>query len=245
MKTKSTLFFLSAVSVCLFSACFSPRPVVRVEPLDEPTKWNYGQAILEAEKDGITTNVAFAYSDDDYLVFDVEVTNWREERILVEPAGIELTIGPIDMRIPAIDPEAHMLGMEMDVSRREANAKNAAVVAGVVAVAAVTAAVVTSTNDGNNGNENNFNNNDLDVINVAPTLIVGAGAGAPPPPGPIAVDPWFWSDQTLRKTTLEKGQQVRGKVLFPRNDQVHDFDLLVPVEELMFTFGFKQVLHRP
>lgn len=244
MKTNFTLFFLSGIILLALSACFSPRPVVRVEPVNEPNKWNYGQAILEAEKNGIATNAAYAYSDDDYLVFDVEVTNWRDERILIEPSGIELTFAANDMRIPAVDPEAHLLGMEMDDSRREANAKNAAVVAGVVAVAAVTAAVVSSTND-NNNTENNFNNDGLDVINVAPTLIVGAGAGAPPPPGPIAVDPWFWSDQTLRKTTLEKGQQVRGKVLFPRNDQMRNFEMLVPVEELIFTFEFKQILYRP
>ncbi|PHN03326.1 hypothetical protein CRP01_26955 [Flavilitoribacter nigricans DSM 23189 = NBRC 102662] len=227
------------------SACFSPRPVVRVEPIEEPQRWNYGQAILEAEKNGITANAAFAYSDDDFLVFDVEVTNWREERILVDPAGIQLDVNSAtSMYIPAIDPEEQMLGMEMDASRREANAKNAAVVAGVVAVAAVAAAVATSSND-NNNNENNFNNDGVDVVNVAPTLVLGAGAGGAPPPGPIAVDPWFWSDQTLRKTTLEKGQQVRGKVLFPRNDQIRNFEMSVPVEELIFTFEFRQVLHRP
>jgi hypothetical protein len=244
MKTTSTLVLLSALSLLTLNACFSPQPVVRVEPTDEPQKWNYGQAILEAEKDGIATNAAYAFSDDDYWVFDVEVINWREERIMVDPADIALTIAPIDMRIPAVDPEAHLLGMEMDASRREANSKNAAVVAGVVAVAAVAAAVATSGDD-NNNNENNFDNDVVDVVNVAPTIVVGAGAGAPPPPGPVAVDPWFWSDQSLRKTTLEKGQKVRGKVLFPRNDQVRNFDMLVPVEELIFTFGFKQVLHQP
>lgn len=241
MKKKSTLILLTALSLMTLSACFSPKPVVRIEPTDEPQRWNYGQAILEAERDGITANAAYAYSDKDFWVFDVEVINWREERILVDPAGIELTFAPIDMRIKAIDPEEQMLDMEMDASRREANAKNAAVVAGVVAVAAVTAAIATSDN---NNNENNFDNNGVDVVNVAPTLVVGAGAGAPPP-APIAVDPWFWTEQTLRKTTLEKGQKVRGKVLFSRNDQVQNFDLLVPIEELIFTFGFKQVLHQP
>lgn len=243
MKTKSTLILLSALSLVALSACFSPKPVVRIEPTDEPQKWNYGQAILEAEQDGITASAAYAYSDKDFWVFDVEVINWREKRILVDPAGMELTVAPIDMRIPAIDPEVHMLDMEMDASRREANGKNAAVVAGVVAVAAVAAAIATSDN-GNNNNENNFDNDGIDVVNVAPTLVVGTGGGTPPP-APIAVDPWFWTEQTLRKTTLEQGQKVRGKVLFPRNDQVRNFNMLVPVEEFIFTFGFKQVLHQP
>lgn len=245
MKNTSTLIVLAACTLLALSACFSPKSVVRIEPTDEPQRWNYGQAILEAEKDGIAANAAYAYSDEDYWVFDVEVINWREDRIMVDPAGIELTIAPIDMKVSAIDPESQMLDMEMDASRREANAKNAAVVAGVVAVAAVATAIATSSGDNNDNTENNFDNNNLDVVNVAPTLVIGAGAGAPPPPGPIAVDPWFWSEQTLRKTTLEKGQKVRGKVLFPRNDQIRNFDMLVPIEELIFKFGFKQVLHQP
>lgn len=245
MTSRSTLFTLLGLALITLNACFSPRPVVRVETIDEPERWNYGQAILKAEKDGIITTAAYAYADDDYLVFDVGVTNWQEERLLVEPAGIELTVAPHDMRIPAVDPEAYMLSMEMDASRREANAKNAAVVAGVAAVAAVTAAVVTADGNNSNNNVNDNGNEGLDVVNIAPTVLIGSGAGTPPGPGSIADDPWFWSDQTLRKTTLEKGQQVQGKVLFPRNDQVSDFQLLVPVDSFIFTFRFKQVLHRP
>jgi len=58
-------------------------------------------------------------------------------------------------------------------------------------------------------------------------------------------DYWFWSDHTLRKTTLDKGQMVRGKVVFPRDNELKEFEVLVPVEELMFTFAFQQRLFQP
>lgn len=242
MKTKSTLTFFAFISILLFSACFSPKPVVRVETASNPDKWNYGQAILEAEKDGIVASAAYAYHDRDYLVFDVEVTNWREESIFVDPARISLSVMPQDLLIPAIDPETQLLNMDMDASRREASAKNMAVVAGVVTVAAVTAAVASGSD--NNDGDAAVNNYDNDVVNVAPTLIVGGG-GAAPSGQRIAEDAWFWADQTLRKTTLENGQKVRGKVIFERDDQVRDFEMNIAVEELLFTFGFKQRLFRP
>lgn len=240
MKNSSTLLLALAFLSILFPACFSPKPVVRVEPVAEPDKWNYGQAVLEAEKADILTSVSYAYSDKEFMVFHVEVTNWRDERLLVNPADISITIPDGGFKIPAIDPEQHMLDMELEASRREANSKNAAVVVGAVAVAAVAAAVIT---DNGNNNVENAGNNGVDVINVAPTVFIDDGVqrGAAPYP----VEPWFWTDQTLRKTTLEKGEMVRGKVVFPRNDNLPRFAMEIPVEEIMFTFSFKQIYHWP
>lgn len=245
MKNNFTTLFSLLLFSMYFAACVSPKAVIRVEPVAEPDKWNYGQAIVESKKNGLITSASFAYSDPDFLVFDVEVTNWREERILIDPAQISMQLTDAHFSTSAIDPEQYVLDMEIEASRREANAKNAAIVAGVVAVAAVTAAVVADANN-DNGNENGFvNNGGVDAVNLAPTVFINSGGGVAPSGVPQTVDPWFWSDHTLRKTTLERGEMVRGKVVFPRDDSLPHFELVVPVEEITFNFSFKQIIYQP
>ena len=246
MKTKSTLLHSTFGMLLLLSACFSPREIVRIEPNTEPDKWNYGQAILEDNQDNIAVSAAFAYSDPDFLVFDIEVTNWREEPIVVSPENIQIQLTNTERKLTAIDPEEHLLDMEIDESRREANRKNGAVVAGVAAVAAVTAAAVAAeSNNNNDANGNALLNTAENLTYIAPTVVIASGGNAPPPVQARPVDPWFWTDYTLRKTTVKKGEIVRGKILFPRDNAIGVFELSVPVEELIFTFGFNQRLYFP
>jgi hypothetical protein len=168
----------------------------------------------------------------------------------------------------AIDPEKQLFSMEARENVREANAKNAAVLAGVVAVAAVTAAVVSEVNDNknnhntnnnsNNENRNNNNNNNNNnntnlflslplVLNstTASETVVESRVSDFQPDLPTTGNRNFWMDYTLRKTTLAPGEKVRGKVLFPRQDALRDFLLMVPVEQTVFSFGFKQKVFIP
>ncbi len=264
MKLKiylKTLVFATGMVLGL-SACFAPQAVIRMEPAaDQKVRWDYGQAIVEQSVDSLFGRAAFDHAEKDFLVFNVDITNLSQSDQLVAPEQFYLTTNT-GTRYFAIDPEKELFSMEVRENVREANAKNAAVLAGVVAVAAVTAAVVSEVNDkdNNNGNNNNNNNeirnnrnNDNTnlflsvplVINSASESAVQPNVGPFEPNAPTINERGFWTDYTLRKTTLAPGEKVRGKVLFRRQDALRDFLLMVPVEKSVFSFGFKQKVFQP
>ena len=154
--------------------------------------------------------------------------------------------------------------MEAQENVREANAKNAAVLAGVVAAAAVTAVVVSEIKDAkeirnnNNSNSNNENRNNnqsnTNFLLSVPLVLNSSSADQSiaqsnidniEPNRPTTRDRGFWMDYTLRKTTLAPGEKARGKVLFSRQDALKDFLLMLPVEQSVFSFGFKQKVFQP
>lgn len=244
-------------SLLFLSSCFTPKPVVRVEPIDEDIRWQYGQAFARQQSGELELQAAYNGNNREYLFFDVEITNYGEEEVLVDPKEFYLEIK--GMKVRAADPEVILLGLDMDASRREANSKNAAVAIGVAAVAATAAIIATSDGDGNSNASNNnvaansfdanYNNLDLavDLVSIVPNLFIDLSSPRPVQEWPDA-DPQnrnFWTDFTLRKTTLRKGERVSGKVLFPTLDLDDRFQMVLPVESSVFRMQFKRMLYQP
>jgi hypothetical protein len=226
-----------------FIACV-PRTVLRLDAdEDANVKWNYGRQIVQLQKDSMDAEVYFDTYNKDHLIFDVELTNWAKESVLVAPENIYIKCEGAEHGRYASDPEWVLLKQEIDASRREANAKNVAIAVGVVAAAAVVATAV-SDNDNNNGNNdddnrNNFNSNNNNIwvsTYVAPPL--------PAPMLPPSVD--FWANYALRKTTLEEKHKVGGKVVLNRMDTCPVFDLYLPYGAgEPFKVRFKQRVIQP
>jgi len=262
MKNNSTkrippLLMASCLFATLFlSSCFTPKPVVRVEPDSENVRWQYGQAFARQQTGNLEVQAAYNGNNKEYLFFDIEVTNFGEEEVLVDPREFYLNVNGLKLR--AVDPEAFLLGLDLDASRREANSKNAAVAIGVAAVAATAAIIATADGDGNSNSSNNgnvnsydggYNNLDLafDVVSIVPSLIIDLSSPRVVEEMPPIdhQDRNFWTDYTLRKTTLRKGERVSGKVLFPTHTLDDRFQMVLPVESSTFTMQFKRLLHQP
>lgn len=261
----SAIFYLFALAISL-SSCAVPQAVIRMEPAaDQQIRWDYGQAIIEKSVDSLFGRAAFDHAEKEFLVFNVDVTNLSQGDQLVAPEQFYLTT-PTGSRFFALDPEKELFSMEVRENVREANAKNAAVLAGVVAAAAVTALVVSeikdnkdnnnnNNNSNNNNNENRNNNRDNTNFLLSVPLVFNSGSadrsivqpniGNFEPNLPTTNDRSFWMDYTLRKTTLAPGEKARGKVLFRRQDALKDFLLMVPIEQSVFSFGFKQKVFLP
>ncbi|WP_373551495.1 hypothetical protein [Haliscomenobacter sp.] len=256
----SAIFYLFVLAIS-FSSCAVPQAVVRMEPAaDQKIRWDYGQAIVEKSVDSLFGRAAFDHAEKEFLVFNVDVTNLSQRDQLVAPEQFYLTTST-GTRYFALDPEKQLFSMEVQENVREANAKNAAVLAGVAAAVAVTAVVVSEiqdnkdNNNSNNNNENRNNNRDNTnfllsvplVINSAPAdqSIAQPNIGNFEPNTPTTGDRGFWMDYTLRKTTLAPGEKARGKVLFRRQDTLKDFLLMLPIEQSVFSFGFKQKVFQP
>lgn len=109
---------------------------------------------------------------------------------------------------------------------------------GVVAVAGVVAAIATDSGSGGNTTDNTVNN--IASITYVSTFV------APPLPAPVlppSVD--FWANYSLRKTTLEQGYKVGGKVVLPRLDYCPLLELYMPLGNETFVARFKQVVIQP
>ncbi len=228
----------------VFSSCFTPKAVVRISPEEEESvRWNYGQAFARKRIGDIGVQAAYANYDKHYLIFDVEVSNYGDQEILVSPEYLFLEADGRQLR--AIDPERQLLSMEIEDARQEASRKNLAVAIGTAAVVGAVAAIASDTDDEDNNRSDN-DNEELAVTSlyvgatVAPAI---ADAPMPPPPGPAS--PWFWSDYALRKTTLGPNQMVSGKVMFPRNDEIVRMVLVAPIQEEIFRLKFQQVIYKP
>jgi len=264
LKNYAPFLIYSFVLALSLSSCAVPQAVVRVEPtVDQKVRWDYGQAIVEKSVDSLFGRAAFDHAEKEFLVFNVDVTNLSQRDLLVAPELFYITTST-GTRYLALDPEKQLFSMEAQENVREANAKNAAVLAGVVAAAAVTAVVVSEIKDAkeirnnNNSNSNNENRNNnqsnTNFLLSVPLVLNSSSADQSiaqsnidniEPNRPTTRDRGFWMDYTLRKTTLAPGEKARGKVLFSRQDALKDFLLMLPVEQSVFSFGFKQKVFQP
>ena len=247
---KVTLLLVFGV---FLTGCFTPQKVVRIAPeAQENIFWYQGQAIAEKKQDNVIVRAAFSHTDRKYLLFDVEVFNEKNAPILVSPEVFSIKT-PNGYQMPAFDPEAIILSMEMRASQQEANAKNAAVVGGVVLVGA---AVVAATSDHGSGSDSNYESDDYDALLfaadvVVPTIAWGLSFHQDPilteyPAAfPSSEQLLFWQDIVLRRTTLRPGESIRGLVAFPRFDSATSLEVNVPLEKDNFLFLFTQKLYQP
>lgn len=254
LKTYLDLLLFFGISL-LFTGCFTPQKIIRVAPEDqENIFWYQGQAIAEKKQDDVIVRAAFSHFDRNYLLFDVEVFNEKDSPILISPEVLSLKT-PNNYQLPAIDPEAIILSMEMRASQQEANAKNAAIVGGIVLVGAAVVAA-TSDSDTDNESDNNYDSDDYDALDFAADVVVPTIAWgisfhqdpiltAYPEALPSSEQLLFWQDIVLRRTTLRPGESIRGLVAFPRYDNTTTLEMNVPIEQDNFKFLFTQRLYQP
>ena len=242
MRTSNHLIVLMAGSLLALTSCFSPKSIVRVESHpDEEISWNYGRQIVNAKEGNLEAQVFFDDYTKEHLIFDVEITNWGDEEVLLSPEMfyLELANGG---KIRSLDPEVEIFDGKVRHSRKEAADKNAAVVVGVAAVAAVVA--VTAAEIADDDDDDDFiGGNGIDIN--APIFIDASSTSAPPPLTYFPPDMVFWEDYALRKTTLKPKFKANGKVVFKRDDLARGMALFMPVEETVLRMRFKQSIFQP
>ncbi len=231
------LFALLGVMTALTS-CFSPRTVVVIDADQDAIKWSYGRQIIDQKKDSLEAAIYFDTYNKKDLVFDVEVTNWGKESVLVSPENIYLKCANSEAEHLAYDPEKVLLNQAIDASRHEANSKNLAIAVGVAAIATIVAVAVTD-NGGNGNNGGNDFNNGGNITFISTYVVPPLPAPALPP----SMD--FWENYSLRKTTLEQNYKVGGKVVLPRLDYCPALEVYVPVGNEVFIGRFKQRIVQP
>lgn len=243
MKTNQNILLL-AFAVILFASCATPRAVIRMNPVAENVKWFYGQAFASDTLSGIEVEAAFEQATDEYNIFNVGVTNNSNMDFLVDPALIyfeEITSDSINTyKIKSIDPEFFLLNIDKEISKNEADVKNARVGGAIVAGTLVAATVVLAVTDKND----HFYTEDALTVG-APLIINGANYDEEYLVCSLDHQRELWATSTIRKTTLEPGYKIEGKVFFPRFEKPGFYNLRIPVDEGAISIPFVQIHYYP
>ncbi len=248
MKTHFTLrsSLVVATAVILLASCASPRSIIRMNPVSENVRWNYGQAFAADTVTGIVVEAAYDRSTPEYNIFDVSVINGSNMSYLVDPVNFcfhetRYDSGPANI-YKAIDPETMLLNIDKKESKDEADAKNAAIGAVVVAGAVVATAAVVAASTGDAEILHHNRHADPGILVAAPLLLDETNA---PTMTETESRRNMWANSTVRKTTLEPGYRIDGKIYFPRFEKSATYVLQLPIDEEFAKIAFNQLTFLP
>ena len=249
LKTQPKLLFYLTLAV-LFTSCATPKPVVRMNPVSENVKWNYGQAYASDTVNGVVVEAAFDKSTPEYNVFDVSVINNSNMEFLVDPASFrfeDVTTDPVNPGIiKATDPEEVLLDIDKRISKDEADAKNAKVGGAILAGALVATSVAIAVSDANDDHHHHHREADPNLLVSAPIIIDGSNNYVPGDyVSSIERQREMWETSTIRKTSLEPGYKIEGKVFFPKFVSPGYYNFIVPVDEGRIEIQFLQLNFLP
>jgi hypothetical protein len=243
---KLTTIILIAVTCSLgLQSCYSPKPVIKLEPIQENTKWLQGKAFARDSLYGVAVSTAFNRYLRPHAIFEVEVINNSTLPLTVDPARMFFkALDANQNELPealtsyALDPEVQILNLDKQVARLEASSKNAAIVGFVAAGVGVVAAVSSVTTD-------DPDKSDRRAIGAATALIASDVATAVSEEDEYSAglaedERYIWENTTLRKTTLEPRQAIKGRVYFLGNEDAKYIQLHFPIDDKFITFTYKQ-----
>lgn len=234
--------YFGSVLLILLVSCATPKNILKLKPQSDKTSWFYGQEFTGDSVFGIIAKVAFDQIEHPWYAFDVEITNRSNMDYLVDPANIFIV--PLNGKseplngdtIYVVDPEQKIAEIDQSLSVNTANRKNqlglSLLAAGIDIATGV--AVLSDDNPKNdnlrtdllpvmlaNGEENKFEAIDLNQLRDT------------------------WKQTTLRKTTLEKGFAIHGKLLAPVCPDASYIQLNIPVDNALIRINFMQIQFVP
>lgn len=238
---KYTCWWSVALLGLATTSCFSPRPILQLQPVADPSAWFYGKEVLTREADSLRVSLIFDRWVNRELVFATEIINRSSDTVLVSPETFFYEAFRADTTLlssvtRALNPEHEIMEIERAMSRERADRRNAFVFDVALAAAVLTAEVVAANrNDGDVGSVSDgvgavgiyFNSGydgDLEFLNQVRQQ---------------------WAYQTLRKTTLPPGAALRGNVVFIDQPEATFYTVYVPLGDHLLPFDYRKQVIQP
>lgn len=242
LNSRKVLLTASSILMAfIFYSCSTPKSIVKLEPTNGASKWIYGQAVARDSAYGIIYQVGFDRLSDNRYAFDYDITNRSNLPILIDPREFYYNALDTAMNIlangtvTAFDPETEILNIDKDLSASEARKKNNTLLSVVALGVDVATGVITAT-DKNPHNDN---------LRTDTFFAVQADNAANQNHIYDLADlRESWEKATIRKTTLEPGYSMKGKVFFPAYPSAAFIELNMPVDSDLVQIPFNQ-LHIP
>lgn len=235
---KLIYFITLGLTALLMASCSSTRSVVKLKPQSEKTSWFYGQEFTADSVFGIIASVGYDQINPPWYLFDVEITNRSNMPYVVDPATIYCvplngTFQPFNGdTLYAVDPETRIDELDRELAINKNRQKNQLGLTLLAAGIDIATGVVVLTDDNPRndfvrtdllpaaiaqGQENRFEAIDLNELRDT------------------------WKSTTLRKTTLETGYTMRGKVLVPVFKDAPYIQFNIPVDNEVIRITFMQI----
>ncbi len=262
------LFFqriLLALSTLSLTGCFvSPKPVYRLQPVAEETRWLNGAEVVRSEDDSVEVAASFLRQEGRELVFDVEIANFKRTQILVDPAafyyqpvitgkdtlyrsgGGYVVQGEEQDRVSsrkifAVDPEARLLEIDQKSSREQAGYTTNIAINTTLSLLDLFADIATI------GKEKTAEEiaEDTRYDLQRETDRIETEIDHENRVRRFSSVRERWEFETLRKTSLNSEESLVGTVYFPVHSQAKLVKLYFPVGGSETEFSFRQRLHYP
>jgi len=230
------------LAIILLTNCSTPKNILKLKPQSEKTSWFYGQEFTGDSVFGIIAKVAFDEVDQPWYKFDVEITNRSNMSYLVDPALIFMV--PMNGKnepltgdtIYAVDPESKIMELDKSLAINSSHQKNALGLSLLAAGIDIATGIAVMSDD--NPRNDNIR---TDLLPLA----IAAGADNKFEALDLNELRNTWKSTTLRKTTLEKGFSLHGKLLVPVSPDASYLQLNIPVDSDLIRINFMQIRFVP
>lgn len=235
MKPCYTPFCL--LLLLIMASCSTPRSIISIKPQSDQTSWFYGQEYAGDSVFGIIAKVAFDEINDPWYLFDVEITNRSNMPYTVDPAQIfcvPLTgmFAPLNGdTLYAVDPEVKIKELEKSIAINKNRQKNQLGLTLLAAGIDIFTSVIVSTD---NNPRNDYFRTDL--------LPAAIAQGQENRFEAVNLNELrdTWRTTTIRKTSLETGYAIHGKILVPLAPNASFLQLNIPVDNDTIKINFIQ-----
>jgi len=232
----------SFLILLLFVSCSAPRELIKLKPNSTQTSWFYGQEFMGDSVFGIVAKVGFDEIQSPWYTFDVEITNRSNMDYLVDPSKIFIV--PINGKnepfngdtLFVVDPEAKIQELDKKLAINKARQKNQLGIS--LLAAGIDIATGVAVMSDKNPRNDNFR---TDLLPLA----IAAGADNKFEAIDLNKLRDTWKSTTLRKTTLEKGYSIHGKILAPIFPNAPYIQVNIPVDNDLIRINFMQIKYIP
>lgn len=243
---KTILHFLIIISSFLLTNCFvPPNAVLKLRPKTEDIEWYKGKEIATVTNDSVSIIISYDRSlNDDYL-FDVDIINYSEKTLLVEPEKfyykmISGTIEQNELLSPTVakDPEKVILDLQKAYALHQSQVQTQTMIYSLgyfLQFAAQTKALVTNDAElSEEVDERSHRMRESELIDDIQNQRVSES---------LDNSTYMWEILTLRKTNLRKDESISGKVFFPVKERAKTLEFCFPIGEYDLKISFDQEVY--
>jgi hypothetical protein len=213
--------------------CATPAPLVRLTPKTADVIWVGGRASVQATNNNIRVGTAFEYQDGPMLAMRVEIENDTTARMEVGPEDFTFTdclgeaIASCMPTLAAVDPEKVLASLDVAQSQEVAQSANDQALLGTL--------VILSAVGGHHHGAGVRTAVALDAMQSDAATHDSAQAS-------FGMRRQIWSNQALRRNTLDPGQGTSGLVFLPIDLRAGYVWFNIRLPGTVFQFPFRQTV---
>jgi hypothetical protein len=224
-----------------------PASILKLKPQTENLEWYKGKEIATLTNDSISIIISFDRSlNNDYL-FDVDVINYSEKSLLVEPEKFSYKMisgtkkqNELLTATTAKDPEKVILDLQKAYSLHQSQVQTQTMVYSLgyfLQFASQTKALVTNDVElSNRVDRQGHRLKENELIDDIQNQRVSES---------LENSTYIWEILALRKTTLKKNESISGKVFFPVRETAKKLEFTFPIGENELKMSFNQEVVLP